>query len=244
MDFESQVNGLTNLAISGSSTDPSRAELTQFLTDGAVEIINHLPLHLLKLCTSISSTTLTSGTNHTLNTGKVLMVQRSDGDIYHPSRQIPAQLSGRAQDPDDMIFATPTDPAYYILGNTIHSIPEGNPWRYEEVQYPTVAYDGTAIGSFPDEAEHLVVLYASVKSLQSKIASVVADSDVRNNNQPSATTDVYGAQANEDIELVSSALAITQSELAIDTTQYNWYEKQQAKLQSDYEKGLQALVRA
>jgi len=75
-------------------------------------------------------------------------------------------------------------------------------------------------------------------------SSVVADSDVRNNNQPSATTDVYGAQANEDIELVSSALAITQSELAIDTTQYNWYEKQQAKLQSDYEKGLQALVRA
>ena len=240
--FQTQVMGLTSLTISSSSTEPTEAELTQFLTDGAKEIINHLPPHLLKLCTTL--TTLTGGDTSAMNTGKVLMVQRSDGDIYHPSRQIPSALSGRAQDPDDMIFAIPTDPAYYTQANNIYSIPEGNPWQYEEVQYPAVAYSDSGIGVFPDEAEHLVVLYASVKSLQNKLSSVVADSDVRNNNQPSATTDVYGAQANEDIELVSSALAITQSELAIDGTQYAWYEKQQAKLQADYEKGLQALVRA
>ena len=35
-----------------------------------------------------------------------------------------------------------------------------------------------------------------------------------NNNQPSATTDAYGAQANEDIELVSSALNIAQTEIS------------------------------
>tara|TARA_R110002167_G_scaffold57017_12_gene161685 strand:+ start:613 stop:2232 length:1620 start_codon:yes stop_codon:yes gene_type:complete len=38
--------------------------------------------------------------------------------------------------------------------------------------------------------------------------------DLINNNQPSATTDVYGAQANEDVELVTSALNIVQIELA------------------------------
>jgi len=37
--------------------------------------------------------------------------------------------------------------------------------------------------------------------------------DLMNNNQPSTTTDVYGAQANEDTELVGSALAIIQTEL-------------------------------
>jgi len=38
--------------------------------------------------------------------------------------------------------------------------------------------------------------------------------DLINNNQPSSTTDVYGAQANEDVELVTSALNIVQTEIA------------------------------
>ena len=139
--------------------------------------------------------------------------------------------------------------------------------------------------------------------------------DVINADEPSATTDAYGAQANEDIELVSSALSIAQTEiqrsqahlaewnailkgaaaeaqgfatevqargawtsakaqvwngyfasaqayaqaaqtylasaqgyaneaqarLAVDSAEYNWYEKQQAKLQADYDRGIQLL---
>ena len=139
--------------------------------------------------------------------------------------------------------------------------------------------------------------------------------DVINADEPSATTDAYGAQANEDMELVSSALSIAQTEiqrsqahlaewnailkgaaaeaqgfatevqargawtsakaqvwngyfasaqayaqaaqtylasaqgyaneaqarLAIDSAEYNWYEKQQAKLQADYDRGIQLL---
>ena len=139
--------------------------------------------------------------------------------------------------------------------------------------------------------------------------------DVINADEPSTTTDAYGAQANEDIELVSSALSIAQTEiqrsqahlaewnailkgaaaeaqgfatevqargawtsakaqvwngyfasaqayaqaaqtylasaqgyaneaqarLAVDSAEYNWYEKQQAKLQADYDRGIQLL---
>ena len=139
--------------------------------------------------------------------------------------------------------------------------------------------------------------------------------DVINSNQPSTTTDAYGAQTNEDIELVNSALSIAQTEiqrsqghlaewntllqgasaeaqgfatevqargawtsakaqvwsgyfsaaqsyaqaaqtylesakgysneaqarLAVDAAEYGWYEKQQAKLQVDYDKGIQLL---
>ena len=139
--------------------------------------------------------------------------------------------------------------------------------------------------------------------------------DVINSNQPSATTDAYGALAAEDTELVQSALAIAnteiqranahlsewtsilqgalsqaqgfasevqargawasakaqvwngyfasagayaqaaqtylasaqgyasevQSRLAVDTTEYNWYQGQQAKLQADYDRGIQLL---
>jgi hypothetical protein len=140
-------------------------------------------------------------------------------------------------------------------------------------------------------------------------------SDIVNGNQPSATTDAFGAQAAEDVELVTSSLNIAQSEiqranthlsewnsilqgalaeaqgfasevqargvwtsakaqvwngyfasagayaqaaqtylasaqgyasevqtrLAVDTTEYNWYQTQQAKLQADYDKGIQIM---
>ena len=140
-------------------------------------------------------------------------------------------------------------------------------------------------------------------------------SDIINGNQPSATTDAFGAQAAEDVELVTSSLNIAQTEiqranahlsewtsilqgalsqaqgfasevqargvwtsakaqvwngyfasagayaqaaqtylasaqgyasevqtrLAVDTTEYNWYQGQQAKLQADYDKGIQIM---
>tara|TARA_R110001632_G_scaffold75808_1_gene172245 strand:- start:8 stop:1228 length:1221 start_codon:yes stop_codon:yes gene_type:complete len=140
-------------------------------------------------------------------------------------------------------------------------------------------------------------------------------SDIINGNQPSGTTDAFGAQAAEDVELVTSSLNIAQTEiqranahlsewtsilqgalsqaqgfasevqargvwtsakaqvwngyfasagayaqaaqtylasaqgyaneaqsrLAVDTTEYNWYQSQQAKLQVDYDKGIQIM---
>ena len=140
-------------------------------------------------------------------------------------------------------------------------------------------------------------------------------SDIINGNQPSATTDAFGAQAAEDIELVGSSLNIAQTaiqranahlsewtsilqgalsqaqgfanevqargawtsakaqvwngyfasasayaqaaqtylasaqgyasevqaRLQVDSTEYGWYQSQQAKLQADYDKGIQIM---
>ena len=408
--FQAQVMALTGINISSSGTNPTEAQLTQYLTDGAKEIINQMPKHLLPLCSAEQS--FTSGTPNTLNTGKILNVFRNDGDIKQPCRQIDSSYKGRVLDSDDMDYASVTDPVYFIENNTMDVIPSSGAVTYSEVQYPTVAYGNSAIGAislsgvtataadptvftksshglstgdvvklsnftemteingmmgtitklnantfevngvaadpaettggnvvklggFPDEAEYLVPLYASVKSLQSLLAnksgntnittafallkaavdqaetaadkfesadeSVFGDEatflttesqltrvkaalddaeDVINANEPSGTTDAYSAQASEDIELVSSAINIAQSEirraqahlqewvaigdmrvkevnvalseadgyakeiqsrLAVDSTEYSWYEKQQAKLQSDYDKGLSLL---
>jgi len=331
--FEAQVAGLTSLTIDDSSS-PTRAELNQFLTDGAKEVINQLPGHLLPLCAA--SQTFTSGSADTLTTGKILNVFRSDGDINQPCRKIPAKQKGRVSDPEEMSYATITDPVFFIDNNTLDVLPSGGSCSYSAVEYPTVSYTASAITAFPNEAEHLVVLYGAVKSLQNVLGSRSANSDITiaigsiktavdraataagkflavdsdsvfgdestfltndsqltrvkaalddaediiNADEPSDTTDAYGAQANEDVELVTSALNIAkteisraqmhlsewtsigdmrvkeinaalseaqgyanevQSRLQVDGAQYGWYEKQQAKLQSDYEKGLQAL---
>ena len=333
--FEAQVEALTSLSIAGG-TAPTQTELTQFLTDGAKEVINNLPDHLLALCSS--EQTFTSGTPQTLNTGKVLYATRSDGTIAQPCRLIPSAMVGRALDSGDMTAASTTDPIYYIKNNTIDIAPSSGASVYSEVQYPAVAFGDSAIAVFPDEAEYLVVLYASIKSLQNVLSdksdasttintafvavisalnqataatdkfesadteSVFGDEDtfltassqltrvkaaidsaesLINGNQPSSTTDAFGALADEDIELVGSSLSIAQTEMnraqahlsewvAIgdmrakeanialseaqgytseiqarlneDSTKYGWYEKQQAKLQVDYDKGLAQLI--
>ena len=73
--FEAQVEGLTSLSIDGSSA-PTQTELTQFLTDGAKEIINILPPNLLDWCSSQSTFTsvMPGSESETMNTGKILRV--------------------------------------------------------------------------------------------------------------------------------------------------------------------------
>tara|TARA_Y100000356_G_C11241644_1_gene281316 strand:- start:98 stop:694 length:597 start_codon:yes stop_codon:yes gene_type:complete len=164
VDFEAQVESLASIAIGSSGTVPTQGQLTQYLTDGAKEIINHLPKHLLPLCSAEQS--FTSGSPNTLNTGKILNVFRNDGDIKQPCRQIDSSYKGRVLDSDDMDYASVTDPVYYIENNTIDVIPVGGAVTYSEVQYPSVAYNAGGISSFPDEAEYLVVIYASIKSLE------------------------------------------------------------------------------
>tara|TARA_R110001592_G_scaffold210272_1_gene461681 strand:- start:215 stop:1237 length:1023 start_codon:yes stop_codon:yes gene_type:complete len=332
--FEAQVEGLTSLSIDGSSA-PTQTELTQFLTDGAKEILTSLPDSKKQLFTT-SNELNGSSVNYTVAGSEVFAVTRDDGTINQPCRKIPARLSGRVRDSDDMMAASATDPVYYVSNNLLSVVPEpsnSNNAHVQALAYPAVAFGDSSVARFPDEAEYLIPLYASVKSLQNSMAAKASNSDITtaltamkaaieaaesifdkmehseesvfgdedtfltansqltrvkdavdkvsdivNGNQPSTTTDAFGAQANEDVELVTSALNIAQTELSraqmhlsewtaigdmrvkeinaslaeaqaygneiqsrfsIITTEYSWMEKQQAKLQADYDKGIQ-----
>ena len=202
--FEAQVEGLTSLAISGSSA-PTQTELTQFLTDGAKEIINVLTNRLQALCAS--EQTFTSGTADTLNTGNILFVTRNDGDIEQPCRRIPAPLADKAKDPDDMLYASITDPAYFIKNNTLDVLPDGGSCKYSEVQYPAVAFGDSAITRFPDEAEHLVALYGAIKSLQNVLGNKSSNADI--------TTALTAINAEVDECLAIADLINTQVDSAV-----------------------------
>jgi len=51
----------------------------------------------------------------------------------------------------------------------------------------------------------------------------------------------YQAQVSKLVQSAQGYISEVQSRLQVHTAQYSWYEKQQAKLQADYDKGLQAL---
>ena len=186
--FEAQVEALTSLSIDGSSA-PTQTELTQFLTDGAKEVINSFSNNdeLLAQCAAKQSTFTSASLEseaEALNTGKILSVYMTDSGATYPCRKINASqkyyyADSSAFASSQMEKATVTDPVYYTQNNFLNAIPSGKTVGYSEVQYPTVAYGDSAVSSFPDEAEHLVALYAAIKSLQNamgnKTASLPAD---------------------------------------------------------------------
>jgi hypothetical protein len=170
MAFDAQIQDLV-----GTFTD--QTAMDTWMADGAKEIINILPSDKLELCAS--EQTFTSGTPSTLNTSKILFVTRSDGTIDQPCREIPARLSGRASDADDMDYATDTDPVFFIKNNSIDVLPSSGSCEYSEVQFPSI--DASAVSSialFPDEAEYLVVLYTSIKALQQKMNDKNGNTDI------------------------------------------------------------------
>ena len=202
--FEAQVEGLTSLSIDGSSA-PTQTELTQFLTDGAKEILNVLPLSKKELY-STSSELNSSSTNLTVGGSEIFSVTRDDGTINQPCRLIPPNMSGRASDSDDMNAASATDPVYYITNNILSVIPEPSNSNNAHVQilaYPAVAYGDNSVTKFPDEAEYLISLYASVRSLQNKLGSKSLDTPSLNITAvppavPTLSTVSYSTASNSD----------------------------------------------
>jgi len=190
-NFDDEVMGLTGLTISGSSTAPSQTELSTFLTDGAREIVHMLPPDLKRKCTTISilnnsSPTLpldgAAGTATTTQIGNIIEVTRksaSDG-YYTPCRKIPSRFGDLANDSTSIHYAIATDPVYWITSNDSDATTlfvKPTPTSSElanvyHISYPIVAHNHTSIPNFPDEAEHLVVLFAAAKSLLSAIGSV------------------------------------------------------------------------
>jgi hypothetical protein len=166
--FKAQIEDLT-----GSVGDDGA--LTQWLTDGAKELINIFPPELKMECST--TTSLTSSTPMDLDaSGKVLYVTRENADsgYYAPCRQIPSAYGGLTTDSSNMMYyATATDPAYWSESDTggdpklfVKPDPTANqPARVFHIAFPSVANTDSAIVNFPDEAEYLVVLYASIKGL-------------------------------------------------------------------------------
>ena len=56
-----------------------------------------------------------------------------------------------------------------------------------------------------------------------------------------ATANAYLSQIQSKLGIAQGYSSEVQTRLAVDTTEYSWYEKQQAKLQADYDKGIQIM---
>ena len=212
--FEAQVEALTSLSIDGSSA-PTQTELSQFLTDGAKEVLNTLPRSKQSLFTT-SNNLNGSSPSFTVLGSEIFSVTRDDGTINQPCRIVRPELNGRIRDADDMMAATATDPAYYITNNILSVVPEPTNAQNAHVhtlKYPTVAFGDSVIEKFPDDGEYLVALYGAIKSLSNKLSTLIkSDLSISASapSAPSLATLSYSNASNADASS-SAVSAITVS---------------------------------
>ena len=153
--------------------------INQFLTDGAKELINIMPLKLKQKCVTATGV----GTDFKVDLdglGEILYVTRENADAGYlvPCREIPSMYGGLATDASSLHYATVTDPVYWIDGDNsgaatlyVKPTPTTNqPAIVHHVAYPTiVGSDDSVVANFPDELEYLVVLYAAIKIVERQL---------------------------------------------------------------------------
>jgi len=247
-------------ALVGSVTE---SEIDDWCAEGAKEIINSLPPRLKEKCMTATGV----GTDSVVDLdglGEILYVTRKNADsgYYTECRQVPSMFGGLTTDSSNIIhYATATDPVYWIDGDTsgaatlyVKPTPTSNQTAIlHHVGYPTV--DASAISTipnFPDEAEYLVILYASIKVLQNKM-NEMKDSIVHSDQDGTWTTANTSGQNQgweqvkhfieneEDAELGQIQIAALSGELQQFVTEYQWYQTQHASLKQDYAQGLAIL---
>ena len=174
--FDEQIQDLV-----GTFTDQSAMD--DWMTHGAREIINILPRKLKEKCMTETTLTNSSQTLDLDAVAEILHVTRLSADSggkRYPCREIPSMygdLSGLSS--DMMYYGTVTDPVYWVSSSndaamiTVYPTPTDNQTAIVyHVAVPSInASDVSTIANFPDEAEHLVVLFAAIKAAQSLLAS-------------------------------------------------------------------------
>ena len=171
--FNAQINDLV-----GTFTDT--AAITQFLRDGVRQLVNVLPpnriddiLTVQALDGSTSAFSLNDSENNAR--GNIISVSRQNvNGVKQLCRQIPISLVSRASDPEDLMFISATDPAYYISGGVLNVLPTPTASQKAEVVYvplTAVSHSDEEINGFPNDLEYIVVLYAAIKCAQSLLAT-------------------------------------------------------------------------
>ena len=183
-DFKTQITGLTDISISGSSI-PTEDEVSQFLVDGTTEVANRIIALKPQEMPKFTASTHDANNSGITVTGDILTVVREHDSttILRKCIAIDPGLRYEASDPDSLHYRSKYNPGFYILDGKIHTVPvsagSNNDCIVTQTYYATnTTHASTGIQSFPNEYVYLVVLYAAMKSLQNKMGSMMSDSDL------------------------------------------------------------------
>ena len=211
-NFKEQVNDLTGF----SATDDTA--LADWLKNACSELLQAIGPEGRGHVSTTTSFTNTQA----ITTSWVNSVTRSDGTYDRECALITSEKIGEAQDPNSMLYATQSYPAYYWAdSSTITLLPSGS-GKVNHVSIPTPAVTDNSITNFPDNYEHLVVLHASMSAIIRQMTDMQSNSDITEAlTQANASLDLM------DTELTNSKTQLDAAEVIID--------KQGSKLDDVYD---------
>tara|TARA_R110002167_G_scaffold180127_1_gene380261 strand:- start:2848 stop:3975 length:1128 start_codon:yes stop_codon:yes gene_type:complete len=185
MDFETQVEALTGLGIGLGITT---AQLTQFLTDGVIDVTQRC----IAVQPSEASNFLKgeeSDTQGALGEGlsNIVTVIRESGTSsdWRSCRPVSNDLQSRVTDVNSIHYSSKFNPAYLIDNKgkvLVYPTPSAggaNSYKVYYVNnvpvngsYATLLHSHDTIGYFPKNKVYLVVMYASIKSIDHLVESL------------------------------------------------------------------------
>jgi len=193
--FQVQVEGLTSLSI---GTTPTAAELSEFLKDGVIDVTNRwLAMKPQDIEDFVRGSSTQSSNGFATSGANIVSVIReagADGDTdgstaWEPCRKVPSSMRSRVVDVDSLSYASKYNPVYIINNNSavnVYPVPDGTDDGYR-VYYVNnepkgdgivdeLAAGHSTIGYFPKDKVYLVVIYASMRSLQAAMgATTITD---------------------------------------------------------------------
>ena len=193
--FEAQVEALTGIAIGSSGTNPTQAELTQFLIDGVLDVTEKWLIgHSQDRDLFMNETALQIAQGADIGGADIISVLRADGVTagnFRPCRKISPSQQSQVTDTDSLSFASKYHPVYMVSGSNVKVFPapsdNSGKDSYKVVYVNNIPKDSggsslgfsdSALGYFPADKTYLVVLYAAVKTLEVAAANPTIQQDI------------------------------------------------------------------
>ena len=184
--FGERIQALTGFDASSASnafSSTTNQNLTnQWLKEGVMEAVRLLPADLLERGkTYFTFESNPAGAEVEVPVSEISNVTLHNGSKMIECRPVKASHKGRLEDSADILYATSTDPAFYIEGNKLNVLPYGYECRYGAFNFTVdnlnddellnITYGSSELSVFPNEAQDLVVLHASIKALEYLLSS-------------------------------------------------------------------------
>ena len=194
--FKDRIVGLTSLNQTNTNLATDN-ELSEFLKDGVLDVtersINAMPQEIQSF--QRVSATIDSNGGLDLGGAKIISVLREanedgsgDGSTsWRTCKPVSPGLQSRVVDPESLDFASIYNPVYMISDNNkinVYPVPDGTDDGYkvyyvnnvptDETNGAVLTHAHTDIKWFPNSKIYLVVIYASIKALENKMAHLSA----------------------------------------------------------------------
>ena len=222
--------------------------IEQWILDGCYDVISRAKAFANPIDFSIQSSGISSGTIVALDTIRDFISVERDSvpcQSVSPNKRHLYTLT------DSIYEATENDPVYYKNNGIIYVKP--NPTSTAKAyytyipEYSITSFTSTSsIDNFPKEYYDHIILFAAIMVASRRMQDLMDDTSVNtmysldnlrdffDNDKPTSTTDLFALLAEEDIDMITGTLSVSDAAGKLISLKYNWLKEKIDFLMGQY----------